>query len=68
MKKLNKNTNAHSFSVESMATLATCNCNACTSGYCQCTTISDYAGYYYIPNGGVAYASHATGQNVLTNG
>ena len=51
MKKLSKNF-VQNTTVETMATVCsvTCSCLGCATGtYCQCTTISDYAGYQYSP-------------------
>ncbi len=64
MKKLNKNFNFVSNTVEAMAFncngLCTCSCGVGT--YCQCNTISDYGGYQYLPN-----TSDMTASNAYTN-
>lgn len=50
MKKLSKNFRQFT-TVEAMANvcLKNCTCACATPTYCQCNTVSDYAGYQYYP-------------------
>jgi len=68
MKKLSKNFRQNA-TVEAMANVCKDGCYycSCASGtYCQCTTVSDYAGYQYYPAQSTAYGTLYTNRfNIL---